>query len=60
MKNALLDPESLNDLIKLRKLKPSTKEAIAILSKLGGSIFIDERADTFTPFTTLKNMIGQD
>ena len=60
MKNALLDPESLNDLIKLRKLKSSTKEGIVILSKLGGSIFIDEREDNFTPFTTLKNMIGQE
>ena len=60
MKNALLDPESLEELIKLRKLKPSTKEAIVILSKLGGSIFIDEREDNFTPFTTIKNLIGQE
>ena len=60
MKNAFIDPESLEELIKLRKLKPSTKEAIVILSKLGGSIFIDEREDNFTPFTTIKNLIGQE
>jgi hypothetical protein len=42
MANALLDPQSLKELIELRKLKPNTTRAVAILSKLGGSIFIDE------------------
>ena len=42
MANALLDPQSLKELIELRKLKPNTTKATAILSKLGGSIFIDE------------------
>lgn len=42
MANALLDPQSLKELIELRKLKPNTTRTVAILSKLGGSIFIDE------------------
>jgi len=42
MADALLDPQSLKELIELRKLKPNTTRAVAILSKLGGSIFIDE------------------
>ena len=37
---ALLDPNSLKDLLALRNLKTSSKQAAVILSKLGGSIFI--------------------
>ena len=37
---ALLDPNSLKDLLALRKLKTGSKQAAVILAKLGGSIFI--------------------
>ena len=37
---ALLNPDSLKDLIALRKLSKKSKAAAVILSKLGGSIFI--------------------
>jgi hypothetical protein len=43
--NALANPESLKDLVRLRELPRGSKEAIAILSKLGGSIFIEEEND---------------
>jgi hypothetical protein len=36
---ALLDPNSLKDLLALRKLKTGSKQAAVILAKLGGSIF---------------------
>lgn len=38
--NALLNPQSLRELMELRKLKPNTEKAAIILGKLGGSIFI--------------------
>jgi hypothetical protein len=37
---ALLDPNSLKDLLALRNLKTNSKQAAVILAKLGGSIFI--------------------
>jgi hypothetical protein len=37
--NALLNPQSLKELIELRKLKPNSKKAAIILGKLAGSIF---------------------
>ena len=37
---ALLDPNSLKDLLALKKLKTGSKQAAVILAKLGGSIFI--------------------
>lgn len=37
--NALLNPQSLKELVELRKLKPNSKKAAIILGKLGGSIF---------------------
>ena len=60
IKNAIIDPQSLDDLIKLRKLKPGTKEATAILSKLGGDIFADPPSDpdSIKPFTILKGFVG--
>jgi len=60
LKNAILDPQSLKDLIRLRKLKPGTKEATAILSKLGGDIFADPASDpdSMKPFTILKGFVG--
>jgi len=56
MANALLDPQSLKELIELRKLKPNTTKATAILSKLGGSIFIDEsNPENIKIFSGLSN-----
>ena len=55
MANALLNPQSLRELINLRKFKPGTKEAIAILSKLDGSIFIKDNFEDSTPFTSIAN-----
>ena len=37
---ALLDPNSLKDLLALKNLKTGSKQAAVILAKLGGSIFI--------------------
>jgi hypothetical protein len=37
--NALLNPQSLKELVELKKLKPNTERAAIILGKLGGSIF---------------------
>ena len=42
MANALLNPQSLKELVELKKLKPNTERAAIILSKLGGSIFIKD------------------
>jgi len=39
LKNAILNPEDLSDLIRLKKLKPGTKEAAYILGKLNALIF---------------------
>ena len=55
MANALLNPQSLRELINLRKFKPNTKEAIAILSKLDGSIFIKDNFEDAQPFTAIAN-----
>ncbi len=55
MANALLNPQSLRELIELRKLKPNTTQAIAILSKLDGSIFIKDNFEDAQPFTAIAN-----
>jgi hypothetical protein len=60
MANALLNPQSLRELIELRKLKPNTTQAIAILSKLDGSIFIKDNFEDAQPFTNLSNMFFGD
>tara|TARA_R100001082_G_C4363598_1_gene160654 strand:- start:48 stop:2810 length:2763 start_codon:yes stop_codon:yes gene_type:complete len=60
MANALLNPQSLRELIELRKLKPDTTQAIAILSKLDGSIFIKDNFEDAQPFTNLSNMFFGD
>jgi len=41
LKNAILNPESLQDLIRLKTLKKSSAEAAYILGKLNGMIFLD-------------------
>ena len=41
LKNAILNPESLKDLVKLKTLKKSSAEAAYILGKLNGMIFLD-------------------
>jgi len=41
LKNAILSPESLKDLVKLKTLKKSSAEAAYILGKLNGMIFMD-------------------
>jgi len=60
MANALLNPSSLKELIELRKFKPNTKEAIAILSKLDGSIFIQDNFEDSKPFTAISNTLFGD
>jgi hypothetical protein len=45
LKNAILKPESLKDLVKLRTLKKSSAEAAYILGKLNGMIFMDYTQD---------------
>jgi len=60
MANALLNPQSLRELINLRKFKPGTKEAIAILSKLDGSIFIKDNFEDSKPFTVIANTLFGD
>ena len=40
IKDAILNPESLADFVRLRQLKKGSKRAAIILGKLGGSIFI--------------------
>jgi|GEM_PF-5575488 hypothetical protein len=60
MANALLNPQSLRELIELRKFKPNTKQAIAILSKLDGSIFIKDNYEDAQPFTVISNMFFGD
>ena len=51
---------SLKELIELRKFKPNTKEAIAILSKLDGSIFIQDNFEDSKPFTAIANTLFGD
>lgn len=60
MANALLNPQSLKELIQLKKFKPNTKEAIAILSKLDGSIFIKDNFKDSKPFTAISNIFFGD
>jgi hypothetical protein len=60
MANALLNPQSLRELINLRKFKPGTKEAIAILSKLDGSIFIKDNFEDSKPYTVIANTLFGD
>jgi len=60
MANALLNPTSLKELISLRNFKPNTKEAIAILSKLDGSIFIKDNFEESKPFTAIANTLFGD
>ena len=55
MANALLNPATLKELISLRNFKPNTREAIAILSKLDGSIFIKDNFEESKPFTAIAN-----
>ena len=45
LKNAILNPESLKDLVKLRTLKKNSAEAAYILGKLNGMIFMDYTQD---------------
>ena len=49
IKNALLNPQSLRELVELRNLKPWTKRAAIILSKLGGNIFLSPEGDAIEP-----------
>ena len=49
IKNALLNPQSLRELIELRNLKPSSKRAAIILHKLGGDIFLSPEGDAKEP-----------
>ena len=60
MANALLNPASLKELISLRNFKPNTREAIAILSKLDGSIFIKDNFEESKPFTAIANTLFGD
>jgi len=60
MANALLNPATLKELISLRNFKPNTKEAIAILSKLDGSIFIKDNFEESKPFTAIANTLFGD
>jgi len=55
---ALLDPDSLKDLIALRTMKTSSKAAAVILAKLGGSVFI--LPDDGTPVPPKSDIIEQD
>ena len=55
---ALLNPDSLKDLIALRTLKRGSKQAAVILAKLGGSIFI--LPDEGTPVPPKESVIEQD
>ncbi len=55
---ALLNPDSLKDLIALRTLKRGSKQAAIILAKLGGSIFI--LPDEGTPVPPKEAVIEQE
>ena len=55
---ALLNPTSLKDLLALRQLPKSSKRAMAILAKLGGSIFI--LPDDGAPIPPKSAVIEQD
>ena len=60
MANALLNPATIKELISLRNFKPNTREAIAILSKLDGSIFIKDNFEESKPFTAIANTLFGD
>jgi len=45
MKNAILNPENLADLMKLKKLNSKTSEAAYILGKLNGMLYLDQTQD---------------
>ena len=45
MKNAILNPENLADLMKLKKLNPKSAEAAYILGKLNGMLYFDQTQD---------------
>ena len=45
MKNAILNPENLADLMKLKNLNPKTVEAAYILGKLNGMLYFDQTQD---------------
>ena len=45
MKNAILNPENLADLMKLKNLNPKTVEAAYILGKLNGMLYLDQTQD---------------
>lgn len=45
MKNAILNPENLADLMKLKKLNPKSVEAAYILGKLNGMLYFDQTQD---------------
>ena len=45
MKNAILNPENLADLMKLKNLNPKTAEAAYILGKLNGMLYFDQTQD---------------
>jgi len=45
MANAILNPENLADLMKLKKLNPKSAEAAYILGKLNGMLYFDQTQD---------------
>ena len=45
MKNAILNPENLADLMKLKNLNPKTAKAAYILGKLNGMLYFDQTQD---------------
>ena len=45
MKNAILNPENLADLMKLKNLNPKSAEAAYILGKLNGMLYFDQTQD---------------
>jgi hypothetical protein len=45
MKNAILNPENLADLMKLKKLNPKSAEVAYILGKLNGMLYFDQTQD---------------
>ena len=49
IKNALLNPQSLKELVELKNLKPSSKRAAIILHKLGGDFFLSPEGDAKEP-----------
>lgn len=45
LKNAILNPENLADLMRLKNLNPKTTEAAYILGKLNGMLYFDQTQD---------------